>query len=100
MFDSLKILLVGCIIAICTLLVLGFISVTNQQANCNELNKLKHAFVMRSQSQANRTKKALPDIQYYKDHPDELRKAIDLIDRQLTEDKETFKDTECKGIFG
>lgn len=63
----------------------------NQQENCNDIERIKTQIRVTLE----RSGKSLPDIEYYRDRPAELRRALD----QNAESLEAFRSNSCS-FFG
>lgn len=69
--------------------------VARQQANCEAINEVKATLVTYVDQQIDRSSKSLPTIEYYKNHPVELGRALANLERQRQATHEAFAPSSC-----
>lgn len=79
-------------VAMIVLSFLSFVAISNGQYNCQQNNMFKETLA----AQVRASQERLPQVQYYKEHPNEL-KIQEKFDTQLLA---ALHPTTCKGIFG
>lgn len=92
LYNWIKIFLVVQVALILIFSGVTYIVVSNEQYNCMQLERLKTG----TRQQIINSNSRLPKIQYYKDHPEELKTAIQTNNELL----QTYGPNACTGVFG
>lgn len=66
-----------------------------QVETCKAINETKLALVSYIDKQIERSQRSLPTIEYYRNHPVELGKALSQMNEQRTQTHEAFAPTDC-----
>ncbi len=66
-----------------------------QTETCDAVNEVKMALVSYIDQQLARSAKSLPTIEYYRNHPVELGRALSNLERQRVATHEAFAPTDC-----
>lgn len=69
--------------------------IARQHETCDAVNEVKATLVLYIDQQLARSAKSLPTIDYYRDHPVELGRALANLERQRTATHEAFAPTSC-----
>lgn len=86
-------LLIGTLTVILTLMLAANLISTQHiaRANCQQIQAINQNI----ETSISRSKKGLPANAYYREHPEELQKAL----KQLTQEQKDFQPQSCNALF-